>query len=46
MRGFARRGATMLDFSLVIALDSAATTAIASEILANFDKLDIAALLE
>jgi hypothetical protein len=46
MRGFARRGATMLDFSLVIALDSAATMAIASEILANFDKLDIAALTE
>ena len=44
LRGLAHRGATQLDFTLWLALDEAATQAIAEEILANFQKLDIAAL--
>ncbi len=44
LKGFARRGATQLQFNFVIALDSAAATAMADEIFDNFDRLDIAAL--
>jgi hypothetical protein len=43
-RGFARRGATQLELTLVVALDGAAAMKIVGEMFTNFDKLDIAAL--
>jgi hypothetical protein len=46
IKGFARRGATQLEFHIVVALDSAAAVAMADEILARFDRLDIAALTQ
>ncbi|MDH4048450.1 MAG: hypothetical protein OEW68_10255 [Gammaproteobacteria bacterium] len=46
LSGFARRGATQLDFQFVVALDSAAALKMADEILANFGKLDIASLTQ
>lgn len=46
LRGLARRGATQLDFTLVLALDSATTASMAYELLGNFEKLDITALTE
>jgi hypothetical protein len=44
LRGFARRGATQLELTLVVALDGAAAMKIVGEMFTNFDKLDIAAL--
>lgn len=44
LRGFARRGATQLEFNMVVALDATAATKLADEILERFGKLDIAAL--
>ena len=44
--GYARRGATQLQFNFVVALDRDGAMAIAGEILENFEKLDIAALTQ
>jgi hypothetical protein len=45
LRGFARRGATMLSFDLWLSANATETTAIAREMLARFAKLNIPALL-
>lgn len=46
LRGLAQRGATQLDFRMVVALSAADALKIADQILVNFEKLDIAALTE
>jgi hypothetical protein len=44
--GYARRGATQLQFNFVVALNRDGAMAIAGEILENFEKLDIEALTQ
>ncbi|MCB1686081.1 MAG: hypothetical protein R3E82_08505 [Pseudomonadales bacterium] len=46
LSGFARRGATQLNFNIVVALDSAGTLQLARQIIDRFDRMDIAGLTQ
>jgi len=46
LRGFARRGATMLSIDLWISAGAAEVTSLAKDMFARFQKLDVAATIE